>query len=257
MKIKRLKHTRKVMNFYRTNFGITAPYSVLIDGTFCKSALLFKISINEQLPKYLDAEVKLCTTRCCLNECESLGTMMYGPLKILRQFQLVECKHETVRAVGSCLFNTARKNQRYFVATQDSELSEKVRKKGGIPLLYISHNTINLETPSNKSEIKAKTKLDEKLVAPSEHQQERLKQLKILEFGEQEEITKKKKKKRGGPNPLSCKKKKLKPSATAVAAGTQNNPITDKKRSRKRRKRIKLSEHVKQTIKTSTTVNHV
>ena len=73
MKVKRYKHCRKVLTFYQKNFGFSVPYKVLIDGTFCKAALKFKVNIREQLPKYFQSEVQLCTTECATAECEALG----------------------------------------------------------------------------------------------------------------------------------------------------------------------------------------
>ena len=61
------------MSFYSTNYGIETPYNVLLDGTFCKAALKFKLNISEQLCKYLEGEVKLSTTRCVLEELEAHG----------------------------------------------------------------------------------------------------------------------------------------------------------------------------------------
>jgi U3 small nucleolar RNA-associated protein 23 len=74
MKIKRYRHVQRIMTFYKSNFGFTAPYNVLIDGTFCKAALTFQVNISEQMPKYLDAEVKLYTTACVKAECKAFGT---------------------------------------------------------------------------------------------------------------------------------------------------------------------------------------
>ena len=34
---------------------------------------LFQLNIADQLPKYLGCEVKMCTTKCVLHECEVLG----------------------------------------------------------------------------------------------------------------------------------------------------------------------------------------
>ncbi len=73
MKIKRQKHVRKVLMFYKSHYGIDVPLRALMDGTFCKAALKFKVNIAEQLPKYFDSEVKLYTTPCVLAECEALG----------------------------------------------------------------------------------------------------------------------------------------------------------------------------------------
>jgi U3 small nucleolar RNA-associated protein 23 len=54
-----------------------AVLQVLIDGTFCRAALNGKINIGEQMPKYLDAEVKLCTTACVMAECRALGLYLF------------------------------------------------------------------------------------------------------------------------------------------------------------------------------------
>ena len=73
MKVKRQKKVRKILTFYTTNYGLQSPYNVLVDGTFCKAALKFKVNIGEQLPKYLDAQTNLFTTKCVKHECEQLG----------------------------------------------------------------------------------------------------------------------------------------------------------------------------------------
>ena len=85
MKGKRQKHLRKCLTFYEKNFGYKPPYKLLIDGTFCKAALKFKVNIMEQMPKYLGGEVKYFTTKCCLAECEALGKFSpkeLGTLKV-------------------------------------------------------------------------------------------------------------------------------------------------------------------------------
>ncbi len=84
MKVKRQKRVRKLISFYSTNYGLRAPYKVLVDGTFCKAALKFKVNISEQLSKYVEGEVQLSTTNCVLAECESLGKLT-GALQIWKR----------------------------------------------------------------------------------------------------------------------------------------------------------------------------
>jgi len=79
MRGKRHKNRKKALLFYKNFFNYHPPYSVLIDGTFCKAALTDKINIRDQLPKYLDAEVKYFTTGCVLAECEALGKSHFTP----------------------------------------------------------------------------------------------------------------------------------------------------------------------------------
>ncbi|KFQ90491.1 rRNA-processing protein UTP23 [Nipponia nippon] len=63
MKVRRQKHAKKNMGFYKHNFQFREPFQVLLDGTFCQAALRNKIQIREQLPGYLDGATQLCTTR--------------------------------------------------------------------------------------------------------------------------------------------------------------------------------------------------
>lgn len=39
MKIARYKKAQKTLSFYKNNFGFREPYQILIDATFCQTAL--------------------------------------------------------------------------------------------------------------------------------------------------------------------------------------------------------------------------
>jgi len=244
MKLKRTKHVRKTLLFYKNNFGVQAPYHVLIDGTFCKAALKYKINISEQLPKYLDAEVRLQTTPCVIAECEYFGKMLYGPLKVLQQFKVKPCAHETPQAPLQCLRRMVKGkkcSEKFFIATQDALLSEKVRKLAGVPLLYISHNAIILEAPSDASKSAADSHVKGALL-PTTSEQTNLAALKKIVFGEESSQGKKKRRRKiKGPNPLSCKKKK---KENAGVGKGKSETVEKKSRSRHKRK----SE--KQTVET-------
>uniref|UniRef100_A0A8C9PCF8 UTP23 sensor motif region domain-containing protein n=1 Tax=Spermophilus dauricus TaxID=99837 RepID=A0A8C9PCF8_SPEDA len=118
----------------------------------------------------------------------------------------------------------------YFVATQDQNLSVKVKKKPGIPLMFIIQNTIVLDKPSPKTIAFVKAVESGQLV--SVHEKESIKQLKqeqgLVKNPEQRRRKKKKRKKISGPNPLSCLKKKKKTEDTKSPA------------SKKKRKRIRI-----------------
>ena len=101
---------------------------------------------------------------------------------------------------------------------QDAELSKQVRKTVGVPLLFISHNAMTLEAPSEKSQQKAEAEIAERLNPVA-----RVKELKKATLGEEEAPKKKRKKKKSGPNPLSCKKSKKKKTLT------QNSGRVEKK----------------------------
>uniref|UniRef100_A0A8B9WLD2 UTP23 small subunit processome component n=1 Tax=Bos mutus grunniens TaxID=30521 RepID=A0A8B9WLD2_BOSMU len=207
MKITRQKHAKKHLGFFRNNFGVREPYQILLDGTFCQAALRGRIQLREQLPRYLMAETQLCTTRCVLKELETLGKDLYGAKLIAQKCQVRNCPH--------------------FLATQDQNLSMKVKKKPGIPLMFIIQNTIVLDKPSPKTIAFVKAVESGQLV--SVHEKQSIRQLKEEQglVKDPEQRRRKKRKKVSGPNPLSCLKKKKKTQDT-------NSSASEKKRKRKR-----------------------
>ncbi|XP_040289101.1 rRNA-processing protein UTP23 homolog [Bufo bufo] len=234
MKITRQKHAKKHLSFYKHNFRFREPYQVLVDGTFCQAALKNQIQIKEQLPKYLMGEVQLCTTQCVIKELESLGTEVYGAKLIAQRFQARSCGHSQSPLGGSaCLLSMVADDNphHYFIATQDHELANKVKKKAGIPLMFIIQNTMVLDKPSPKSVAHVQAvQAGQLLPEHHKHSIEHLKDEQGIPL-----ITERRGRKRkrvGGPNPLSClKKKKNDPKPTRPAPEQQK-----RKRKRKRNK---------------------
>lgn len=128
MKIKRHKHTKRVLRFYETNFNFdTKNVNILVDGTFANEALKSKINIAEQMPKYFDLPSKNCkllTTKCAVNETQLLGKVTYGAMLILKQYQMIDCNHKRQFVSSEKCFKNilleskANEKQKYFVATQ-------------------------------------------------------------------------------------------------------------------------------------------
>ncbi|XP_060678809.1 rRNA-processing protein UTP23 homolog [Hemiscyllium ocellatum] len=232
MKIKRQKTAKKLLSFYRHNYSFREPYQILLDGTFCQAALKNKIQIKEQAPKYLMGEVQLCTTSCILKELQSLGKELYGAKLIAQRFQVRSCPHgKSAVSASACLLSMVGDGNlhHYFVATQDQELTMKIKKLSGVPLMYIIQNTMVLEKPSLKSIAQLCSLHDDQLVPV--HQRQTIQHLKE-EHGlvKESEPRHKKRKRKGGPNPLSCLKKKVKPAPP--------QPNKEKiRRSRKKRRR--------------------
>ncbi|KJH46187.1 hypothetical protein DICVIV_07748 [Dictyocaulus viviparus] len=202
---------------------------VLVDGTFCNAALTNKINLREQLPKYLMDDVEIVTTKCVIAELERLGSPVYGALVICRQFAVDFCPHTPCRLPAECLAHLARraskKNIRYIIATNDNDLSEKLRTIAGTPILYIKYNAILFDRVSQISKDQAevpKSNLDT------------LKAIKAAVFGEPT-VKIQKKKKIKGPNPLSCKKKKR------VLMKKTEKSSTSCRRKRKRKQVIQVT----------------
>ncbi|XP_027501546.1 rRNA-processing protein UTP23 homolog [Corapipo altera] len=236
MGVTRQKHAKKIMGFYKHSFQFREPFQVLLDGTFCQAALRNKIQIREQLPGYLGGAAQLCTTRCVIKELESLGKALYGAKLIAQRFQVRNCSHHKDPVSGStCLLSMIVDGNphHFFIATQDQDLSNKVKKKPGVPLLFIIQNTMVLDKPSPKS-LAFVQKLQTNQLVP-EYQKQSIVELKEKEgLAKQEGEKRRKRKRAGGPNPLSCLKKKKKKTQEG------QDPSAEKKKRRKRkRNRVK------------------
>ncbi|EHB18487.1 rRNA-processing protein UTP23-like protein [Heterocephalus glaber] len=179
MKITRQKHAKKHLGFFSNNFGVREPYQILLDSTFCQAALRGHVRLREQLPRCLMGEAQLCTTRCVLKELETLGKDLYGAKLIAQKSQVRNCPHFKNAVSGSdCLLSMVEEGNphHYLVVTQDQNLSVKVKKKAGIPLMFIIQNTIVLDRPSPKTIAFVKAVELGQLV--SVHEKESIKQLK-------------------------------------------------------------------------------
>ncbi|XP_056154838.1 rRNA-processing protein UTP23 homolog [Lampris incognitus] len=214
MKIKRQKQAKKTINFYKYNFSFREPFQILIDGTFCQAALKNKIQIKEQIPKYLMGEVQLCTTNCALKELEFLGKELYGAKIILQRFQVRNCNHfKSPVPASKCLLSMLEKTNphHYFIATQDFNVTNDLKKIPGVPLLYIILNTIVLDKPSQSSLDHVQAVQMGQLVSPEQQQRiSSLKEEQGVAQKDRERRGKKRKRKQSNPNPLSCLKKKKK-----------------------------------------------
>lgn len=138
MKIRRHKHTKRVLKFYKTNFNLDLKtFNVLIDGTFANEALNCKINIADQMPNFFDVPPNKCnlfTTKCAIHETEILGKATHGAMLILKQYQLVECQHKrnivnSEKCFKNILTNSVNnKNEnansrRFFMATQVNKIT--------------------------------------------------------------------------------------------------------------------------------------
>ncbi|NXL85656.1 UTP23 protein, partial [Alectura lathami] len=172
--------------------------------------------------------------RCVLKELESLGKALYGAKLIAQRFQVRNCSHHKAPVSGSaCLLSMVEEGNphHFFIATQDQDLANKVKKKAGVPLLFIIQNTMVLDKPSPKSLAFVQTLQTSQLVP--EHQKQSIVQLKEKEgLAKQEGEKRRKRKRASGPNPLSCLKKKKKTLES-------QKPAAEKKKRKRKRIRVK------------------
>merc|ERR1719435_557568 len=130
-----------------------------------------------------------------------------------------------------------KNSQHFIVASQDNGLRYKIRKIPGVPLLLLHGNCPTLEKPSGMTQEFIEKSSDEKTLLNS-HEAKTIKELKREVFGEEETMKKKKRKGPKGPNPLSCKKKKVKPQISLHGVKDKMESEGKKKKRRKNKNKI-------------------
>ncbi|XP_066153761.1 rRNA-processing protein UTP23 homolog [Euwallacea fornicatus] len=241
MKIRRYKKVSRNLSFYVQNFGFRQPYQLLADGTFCLAALNNKVNLSNDLPKYLQSEIKFITTQCAIIEMENLGSKLHGALVILKNYVVHKCGHEdSAIPAFECLSNMISRGNpnHYIVCTQDRDLQDKIRNLVAAPLLYLHVKTPVLEQPSEVSVKWTEHKND----GFGQQEAEKIAKLKELEGVVTNEEKIKRKRRKKGPNPLSCKKKQKK------SHGGISKPETKLNVEKKKRKRVKIAKHIKEEI---------
>ncbi|XP_076455974.1 rRNA-processing protein UTP23 homolog [Babylonia areolata] len=252
MKHKRQKQAHKAMVFFEKNFGITPPYNIMVDATFVKEALKNKVNIWDQLPRYLGGDVRLYTTSCALKELEAFGKLLYGPLKVMRDYKISACPHKEFGVDPvDCLRKTIKRShpnydpskgkeeveekkakdlKKFFIATQHRDLAVKVERTPGVPVLYLHGNAIILDRISDASLEAAGTLRQTSMVPVHERDLKALFEKEGLSLEEEGPTHRKKKLK--GPNPLSVLKKRGGPMVLSRA-----EKIRERRKWRRVRKR--------------------
>ncbi|CAG8551325.1 7295_t:CDS:2 [Funneliformis caledonium] len=147
-------------------------------------------------------------------EIKKLGKDELGTVAALSNFERRGCIHRhnpvsSAECIASIIETDNPHN--YCVATQDGSLRERFRAIPGVPLLYINRSVLIIEPPSYATLQKAKQVENAKTYMSTE-------ELSFLTKTNSDtakiqagvEKTKKKRKGPKQPNPLSCKKKRIK-----------------------------------------------
>lgn len=281
MRVKKQKRHRKAVRFYTACFGFREPFKVLCDGTFVHHLLVNKVTpADSALANALGAPVKIFTTRCVLAELRSLGDSYAESLYAACNLLTARCEHEKRKSAVSCITDVIGENnsEHFFVATQDAELRKKFQKVPGVPVIYGLRNALFLEQPSAfQHQFVRSAEEDRSHMTDLEYKLLNVKK-KNVAFEEAEDssyanegkddgtfgvqaIQTNVRKKRGdmkdrvefkrkrakGPNPLSCRKKKLRDNTNNAASVKESGTGDATMRSRNRkRKRSRKSKDVSQ-----------
>ncbi|CAI9096358.1 OLC1v1032480C1 [Oldenlandia corymbosa var. corymbosa] len=253
MRFKKQKRHRKTVRFFTACFGFREPFKVLCDGTFVHHLITNRITpADTALANVLGAPVKLFTTRCILAELKSLGDSYNESLNAAQTLATARCDHEKRKSAVNCVADVIGENnsEHFFVATQDAELRKNLQEVPGVPLVFGLRNALLLEQPSAfqrqflKSSEEARSRMTDreykllnmtrKNVASEElNNSSDVPDVngnhafagKLIQTSTRKNIedvkdkVQFKRKRAKGPNPLSCKKKKPRPSTNTAATG--------------------------------------
>lgn len=138
----RAKAARKTLKFYSLAGKIKAPYKVLLDANFIASCIRQKIPLHDRLNRLLQGErFGLLVTRAALRELDFLAGACKEEAKVdilltAKQFGLDECEileDDADASAGDSMTKlvTDGNPEGYFIATQDEQLSDKLRRMVG------------------------------------------------------------------------------------------------------------------------------
>lgn len=152
------------------------------------------------------------TTDCIKEELKEIDRVdQLGCFVASKKYEPVRfCKHSPCLSASSCILEIVvglgGKNK-FFVASNNPQLKEELRKVAGIPIIFNHHGQVMLEDPTKLSKQIVREKNEKKLNV-DEKEQKVLQ--KLIPLPPQSSVPLKKKRKAKQPNPLSCKKKKKK-----------------------------------------------
>ncbi|KAM0957465.1 hypothetical protein ACFX2A_026121 [Malus domestica] len=273
MRVKRQKRHRKSVRFYTACYGFRQPYKVLCDVTFVHHLVTNRITpADKAISNVLGAPVLLFTTKCALAELKQHGPM-FGPsysqsLEAANSLIIARCDHESPASAEDCILDVVGQSnsEHFFVATQHVDLRQKLLKIPGVPAIYALRTALLLESPSDAQCQFVKSSEEQRLHMTELEYKMLKKKRNILNFHEKDDpsgeedgsgdqnmeaqvVAKRdtarkglgvkdkvqfKRKRAKGPNPLSCKKKKMK-NTDRHSAQRKDGDVT--LRSRKKRSR--------------------
>ena len=231
----RAKAARKTLQFFRLSVGITAPYQVVLDGTFLVAMITQKVPLRDRLDRTLQhQEYSLQVTRSSLKELEKLFQASNNELfqqarqwgldnsdKIIEDADIPEQTTDTEKdflgLAGREIQTLIKRTPQYLVCSQDESLLDVLRSMGTTPVLRLSRGVLLLENPSKSSQSRAISQERAKWSVTGnirEHEKMLVDHVKQIHRRDREHTQNsvfkpvRLKGKAKGPNPLSCKKKR-------------------------------------------------
>jgi U3 small nucleolar RNA-associated protein 23 len=128
-----------------------------LDGNFIIAALKHKFDVKHRLEALLQDDVKLYVHRSTLEGLRSMGDIASDATLFAQTccelISEVPLTNDPRLPVVQFLDNTIREGRRrYFVASQDDDLRDEVKRIPGCPTIYFNKVTLVLESPSSATQ---------------------------------------------------------------------------------------------------------
>eukprot|EP00798_Chlamydomonas_sp_ICE-L_P000343 gene343-1718_t len=175
MRVKKHKHTRRAIGFYKIHYGFHEPFKVLLDGNFIHATTSSNLKdLDNHISRLLGCKCKLYVTRCVTQELKGLGSEFKEAATASHKLDLHKCGHENkAEPAHECLTEVIGKDNggHWWVATQDKALRQSLGKIPGTPIIFATVNGLHLETPSEMARSTAKEVEDDSMALPK-HERE-------------------------------------------------------------------------------------
>ena len=212
---------------------------MLCDGNFLHAVSQMKLGdAKDVVVKYLGSPAKLFTTRCVQHELRGMGAEFKEASFAARRCEEVKGGPEPPSpAVESVVAAVADGNaERFLVCTQDEKLRKTLLKESPMtPVIFCHTSGLQMEPPAEAigSGVATRRETGEGL---SERERKTLRQEEsAADVARVRTNVRYAKPKARGPNPLACKKKKVKEPKIGSGAEQKKNQEGAEKKKRKRR----------------------
>lgn len=246
-------NARKILSFYRINFGCEPPYQVLVDGDTIHTSLSNDLYLKQALHELLGSATHITVTACIVNELRAKGESHSGASLFAKRASRIPCAHDGQKSASDCIVSRLQTphDKKLMLASTDASLLKLLSDTAGIPHISIMNNSkFVLKAPSHPTLLHVEKTQSDKMLILSQSDQVLVNKVHDAERAEREARRRgrKKRKRAKGPNPLSIQKSKKKlvqddsapieekvPETTRKETESQPEK-TGRKRSRKRRR---------------------
>lgn len=224
-------NARKVLSFYRVNFGYEPPYRVLLDPDMVQTSITNNLFIKNTLPNLLNATAYVVVTACVVRTLREAGETHSSASLFAKRATRIPCTHEGKKSAADCIKSRMITPFEFklLLASNDTALIAALATTPGIPLISLINDTKLVLRPPTKftmQYVRDSQSVEERTLTKSDKTLiERVRAEKKAAVNPNRIIRKHKRAK--APNPLSVKKplKKVANPVVDAPLGANSDPI--------------------------------